>query len=136
MLINFVLHPCGQISHIRYLLVLFYYLTSVHSQYKLNNTYKRQGYHSNLPSIKGFVGTLSFSILSLLKISAECTVSFSSLISIPISFFITSLPSLAPTSIIWAFWKSINLKSLASETKFSFSPNSFKMDSEYFGGSS
>ena len=57
--------------------------------------------YSNFPSINGLLGTWSLLTLSLLNMSADC---INSSISIPISFFIASLPSLAPTSIICAFW--------------------------------
>jgi hypothetical protein len=56
--------------------------------------------YSNFPSIIGLIGTCSFRTFSLENISAELGSFF---ISIPISFFIASFPSLAPISIIWAF---------------------------------
>ena len=58
-------------------------------------------HHSSFPSVNGLIGTLSFLTLSLSNRSAG----LDSSISTPISFFITSLPSLP----------------LARDTKFSVS---------------
>jgi hypothetical protein len=66
-----------------------------------NKKFGKTYYYSNFPSVNGLIGTCSLLSLSLSNISSEDDCS--SFISIPISLFIMSLPSLAPIRIICAF---------------------------------